>query len=63
MDIMAATTTPATVCIHVCLPSTTLDQAMAGVKTKSSQRKDRCGKNIMNLQGEKDLEKNQNEEL
>ena len=49
MDIMAETTTPATVCIHVCLPSSTLDHAMAGVETKSNQRKERFGKRNMSV--------------
>ena len=49
MDIIAETTTPATVCIHVCLPSSTLDQAIAGVKTKSNQRKERFGKRKMRV--------------
>ena len=49
MDIMAETTTPATVCIHVCFPSSTLDQAMAGVNTKSNQRKERFGKRKMSV--------------
>ena len=46
---MAETTTPATVCIHVCFPSSTLDQAMAGVNTKSNQRKERLGKRKMSV--------------
>ena len=49
MDIMEETTTPATVCIHVCLPSSTLDHAMAGVKRKSNQRKERCGKRYIRV--------------
>ena len=41
---MVDTTIPATVCIHVCFPSSTLDHAIAGVNTKKSQRKERLGK-------------------
>ena len=38
------TNTPAIVCSHVCLPSSTLDHAIAGVKMNSNQRKERFGK-------------------
>jgi len=49
MDIAVETNTPATVCIHVCFPSSTLDHAMAGVKRKSNQRKERFGKRNMHV--------------
>jgi len=41
--------TPATVCNHVCLSNFTLDHAIAGVNTKSNQRKERCGKRYMRV--------------
>lgn len=49
MDIAVETNTPTTVCIHVCLSSSTLDHAMAGVKMNSNHKKDSFGKRYMRV--------------